>query len=271
MADARVNIRADYQTKASLYPVLASLGVSEEDAQQLKQNATVKSIIVLSGKLTNPDIGFDIDLANTDEDTRDRFFSVIKKDDEDEMLRQTFSLLMFNSFMAVEGSTANSAGNAALSSSSEFIFSQFNNFLSQFGSDFNVGVNYKPGDINTNSEWQVSMSGQLFDDRLVINGNLGVSDRSNNTGANTVVGDVDVEWKFTEELRLRGFNHSNDQDLTKPANSYTQGVGIVFRRNFDNLHEFLHGTKPRRTRSERQAERKKNREIRQLKREQKQQ
>lgn len=271
MADARVNIRADYQTKASLYPVLASLGVSEEDAQQLKQNATVKSIIVLSGNLTNPDIGFDIDLANTDEDTRDRFFSVIKKDDEDEMLRQTFSLLMFNSFMAVEGSTANSAGNAALSSSSEFIFSQFNNFLSQFGSDFNVGVNYKPGDINTNSEWQVSMSGQLFDDRLVINGNLGVSDRSNNTGANTVVGDVDVEWKFTEELRLRGFNHSNDQDLTKPANSYTQGVGIVFRRNFDNLHEFLHGTKPRRTRSERQAERKKNREIRQLKREQKQQ
>ena len=271
MADARVNIRADYQTKASLYPVLASLGVSEEDAQQLKQNATVKSIIVLSGNLTNPDIGFDIDLANTDEDTKDRFFSVIKKDDEDEMLRQTFSLLMFNNFMAVEGSSANSAGSAALSSSSEFIFSQFNNFLSQFGSDFNVGVNYKPGDVNTNSEWQVSMSGQLFDDRLVINGNLGVSDRGSNAGANTVVGDVDVEWKFTEELRLRGFNHSNDQDLTKPANSYTQGVGIVFRRNFDNLHEFLHGTKPRRTKAERQNERRKNKEIRQLKREQKQQ
>ena len=270
MADARVNIRADYQTKASLYPVLASLGVSEDDAQQLKQTASVKSIIVLSGNLANPDIGFDIDLGNTDEDTKDRFFSVIKKDDEDEMLRQTFSLLMFNSFMAVEGSTANSAGNAALSSSSEFIFSQFNNFLSQFGTDFNVGVNYKPGDVNTNSEWQVTMSGQLFDNRLVINGNLGVSDRqASNAGANTVVGDVDIEWKFTEELRLRGFNHSNDQDLTKPANSYTQGVGIVFRRNFDNLHEFLHGTKPRRTKAERQAERKKNREIRQLKREQK--
>ena len=115
------------------------------------------------------------------------------------------------------------------------------------------------------------MSGQLFDDRLVINGNLGVSDRGSNAGANTVVGDVDVEWKFTEELRLRGFNHSNDQDLTKPANSYTQGVGIVFRRNFDNLHEFLHGTKPRRTKAERQNERRKNKEIRQLKREQKQQ
>ena len=270
MADARVNIRADYQTKASLYPVLASLGVSEDDAQQLKQNATVKSIIVLSGNLANPDIGFDIELANTDEDTKDRFFSVVKKDDEDEMLRQTFSLLMFNNFMAVEGSSSNSAGNAALSSSSEFIFSQFNNFLSQFGSDFNVGVNYKPGSANANSEWQVSMSGQLFDDRLVINGNLGVSDRGSNAGANTVVGDVDVEWKFTEELRLQGFNHSNDQDLTKPANSYTQGVGIVFRRNFDNLHEFLHGTKPRRTKAERQAERKKNKEIRQLKRQQKQ-
>ena len=269
MADARVNIRAGYQTKASLYPVLASLGVSAEEESQLKQNANVKSIIVLTGNLMNPDIGFDIDLINTDEDTRDRFFSVIKKDDEDEMLRQTFSLLMFNSFMAVESSSSASAGNAALTSSSDFIFSQFNNFLSNFTSDFNLGLNYRPGDVNTNSEFEVTMSGQLFDDRLVINGNLGVSDRQGaNAGANTVVGDVDVEWKFTEELRLRGFNHSNDQDLTKPANSYTQGVGIVFRRNFDNWQEFLHGTTPRRTKEERKAERRKNREIRQMKRQQ---
>lgn len=267
MSDARVNVRADYQTKASLYPVLASLNPSEDEARQLKQSANVNSIIELTGNLMNPDIGFDIELVNTDEDTRDRFFAVVKRDDEDEMLRQTFSLLMFNSFMAVEGSSSD-MGNTALSSSFDFISSQFNNFLSKFTTDFNIGLNYRPRDQVNNSEFQVVMSGQLFDDRLLINGNLGVTDQngpSAATGASTVVGEVDVEWKFTEELRLRGFNHSNDQDLTKPANSYTQGVGIVFKRDFDNWNEFVHGTKPRRTRAERKAEKEKKREIRKAK------
>lgn len=269
MLDARVNIRASYPTKASLYPVLASLSMDEEDARQYKQNVNVNSVILISGNLMSPDIGFEIDLANVDDDTRDKFFAVVKKDDEDEMLRQTFSLLMFNSFMSVEGG-ASGVGSSALASSSDLLFSQFNNFLSKFTNDFNIGVNYKPRDQVSNSEFQVMMSGQLFDDRLIINGNLGVSDNttgaSPNAGASTVVGDVDIEWKFTEELRLRGFNHSNDQDLTKPANSYTQGVGIVFKRDFDNFKEFLYGSNPK-TRAERKAEREKNREIRKARRE----
>lgn len=266
MTDARVDVRADYQTKASLYPVLASFNPSEDEARQMKQHVNVNSIIELTGNLMNPDIGFDIELVNTDEDTKDKFFAVVKKDDEDEMLRQTFSLLMFNSFMSVEGSSSG-VGSTALSSSSDFLFSQFNNFLSKFTTDFNIGVNYKPRDQVSNSEFQVMMSGQLFDDRLLINGNLGVTDQAGaaTAGASTVVGEVDVEWKFTEELRLKGFNHSNDQDLTKPANSYTQGVGIVFKRDFDNWKEFIHGTRPRRTKEEREADRKKKREIRKAK------
>lgn len=266
MTDARINVQAGYQTKASLYPVLAAFDPGNES--RYKQKVNVESRILLSGRLLNPDIGFDIDLSNTDEDTKDKFRAIVKKDDEDEMLRQTFSILMFNSFMAVEGSSTNVA-NTALSSSSEILFSQFNNFLSKLTNDFNIGINYKPGTTVSNSEFQVMMSGQLFNDRLVINGNLGVSENTpGNTGATnatTVVGDVDIEWKFTEELRLRGFNHSNDEDLTKPVNSYTQGVGIVFRRDFDNVKEFLYGTRPRRTKEERRADRKKNREIRRAK------
>ncbi len=264
MTDARINVQAGYQTKASLYPILAAFDPGNES--RYKQKVNVESQILLSGRLLNPDIGFNIDLSNTDEDTKDKFRAIVKKDDEDEILRQTFSLLMFNSFMTVEGSSTNVA-NTALSSSSEILFSQFNNFLSKLTNDFNIGINYKPGTTESNSEFQVMMSGQLFNDRLVINGNLGVSENNpgNTASATTVVGDVDIEWKFTEELRLRGFNHSNDEDLTKPVNSYTQGVGIVFRRDFDNAKEFLYGTRPRRTKEERRAERQKNREIRRTK------
>lgn len=266
VSDPRVDVLAGYQTKASLYPVLAAFDPGNDG--RYKQKVNVESIIALSGNLMNPDITFDIDLLNADDDTKDKFWALVQRNNEDEMLQQTFSLLMFNSFMAVESSSSSSVGSSALASSSELLFSQFNNFLSRLSNDFNIGINYKPGDINSNSEFQVMMSGQLFDDRLSINGNLGVADNVAGTGGNstTVVGDVDIEWKFTEELRLRGFNHSNDEDLTKPVNSYTQGVGIVFRRDFDNLNEFLHGTSPRLSKEERKANRKKNREIRRKKR-----
>lgn len=263
VSEPRVDVQAGYQTKASLYPVLAAF----EQNSRYKQKVNVESVIALSGNLLNPDITFDIDLLNIDDDTKDKFWALVQKNNEDEMLQQTFSLLMFNSFMAVESGSSSSVGSSALASSSEMLFSQFNNFLSRLSNDFNIGINYKPGSTNSNSEFQVMMSGQLFDDRLVINGNLGVADNTaGTTNATTVVGDVDVEWKFTEELLLRGFNHSNDEDLTKPVNSYTQGVSIIFRRDFDNLNEFLHGTSPRLTKEERRAERRKNREIRRKKR-----
>lgn len=267
VSDPRVDVLAGYQTKASLYPVLAAFDPGNDG--RYKQKVNVESIIALSGNLMNPNITFDIDLLNADDDTKDKFWALVQKNNEDEMLQQTFSLLMFNSFMAVESGSSSSVGSSALASSSELLFSQFNNFLSRLTNDFNIGINYKPGSTTSNSEFQVMMSGQLFDDRLVINGNLGVADNVAGTGganATTVVGDVDVEWKFTEELRLRGFNHSNDEDLTKPVNSYTQGVGIVFRRDFDNLNEFLHGTTPKLTKEERRGARKKNREIRKAKR-----
>ena len=272
--DARIHVRAGYQTRASLYPILSQFSTTDEDRRM--QKSDVKSIIILSGNLLNPDISFDIDLMNTDEDSKDKFFAVVKKDDEDEMLRQTFSLLMFNSFMALDNSSAG-IGSAALSSSSDLLFSQFNNFLSQFTENFNIGLNYSPNVSGSNSglvnsEFQVMMSGQLFNDRLLINGNLGVSENgaagvSAGRSATNVVGEVDVEWKFTEELRLKAFNHSNEQDLTKPANSYTQGVGVVFKRDFDNWKEFIYGSKGKRTKEQRQEERAQKREERETKKE----
>lgn len=264
-SEPRVNARAGYQTKASLYPVLAAFDPANEG--RYKQKSNVESIIALSGNLLNPDISFDIDLLNTDDDTQNKFWMLVRKNNEDEMLQQTFSLLMFNSFIAVQKGTSPSAGSSASVLSSELLFNQFNNFLSRFSNDINIGINYKPANTTGTSEFQVMMSGQLFDDRLVINGNLGVADDRAATAGNatTVVGDVDVEWKFTEELRLRGFNHSNGEDMTKPVNTYTQGVGIVFRRDFDNLREFLHGTTPRLTKEQKRLERKKNREIKQAK------
>lgn len=244
---ATLNINAIYPTRTSLYPVLASVSSilnSDEDAN-VRRKVNVESIIEMTGQLMNPQIKFDINLLNVDQETKNLFFSLVNKDNESEMLKQTFSLLMFNSFIATgDNALMPSLANTALASSSEIIFSQFNNVLSKLSKDFDVGVNFRPEDNTSTSEFQVMMSGQLFDDRLTIDGNIGVGGSAKDMApdpknASNIVGDINVEWKFTDKLRLRAFNRSNERDLMRPESSYTQGLGIVYSRDFDYIGELF--------------------------------
>jgi hypothetical protein len=59
-----------------------------------------------------------------------------------------------------------------------------------------------------------------------------------NAGANNVVGDVNVEAKLSKEgkLRARYFYNSNNSAIPEVDNS-KQGVGFVYKTEFDNLKE----------------------------------
>lgn len=259
ITDARVDVEAVYTTRTSLYPVLASAGSSLIDESNLRKKVGVESIIELNGNLMNPDIRFDINLPNVEADIQDLFFSYVNKEDEDEMIRQTFSLLMLNSFMSTGNDQGGAmAGGNALVSSSELLFNQFNNFLSRLSTNFNVGMNYTPASEMNESEFQVMLSGQLFDDRLSIDGNIGVSENDARAAA-SVVGDVNIEWKFTEQLRLKAFNRSNEKSLNQPDNTYTQGLGVIFRRDFNTGKELFSRIGPTKEERRKQREEKKAR------------
>ncbi len=122
--------------------------------------------------------------------------------------------------------------------------------LSQISNNVDIGLNYRPGDQVSSEEFEVALSTQLFDDRLTIDGNFGMTyDRSDQSASN-IVGDVDIGYKLTEDGRwvLKVFNHSNvnswynynNYDQTSP---YTQGVGIAFRKEFNNIRDLFRSKK----------------------------
>ena len=122
--------------------------------------------------------------------------------------------------------------------------------LSRISDDVDIGFNYKPGDNVSQEEFEVALSTQLFDDRLTIDGNFGMTyDRSEQSASN-IVGDVDIGYKLTPDGQwvLKVFNHSNvnswynysNYDQTSP---YTQGVGIAFRKDFNKLSELFESKK----------------------------
>ena len=120
-------------------------------------------------------------------------------------------------------------------------------WLSQISKDFDVGVRYTPEDNITAEELEVALSTQLFDDRLTIEGNLGMYTGSRNevvTGANSIVGDVDITLKLTNRLSLKAYNHSNINSnyysySYEAYSDYTQGIGISYSQSFDSIKEIF--------------------------------
>jgi hypothetical protein len=159
------------------------------------------------------------------------------------MNQQMISLLVLGSF------SYSNASNYNLSTSGYTILTnQLSSMLSRISDDIDIGVNYKPGDNITNKEFEVALSTQLFDDRLLIDGNFGVSYDNSGQSASNIVGDVDVAYKLTEDGRwiLKAYNHSNvnswyyynNYDKVSP---YTQGVGVAFKKEFTTLKQLFTG------------------------------
>jgi hypothetical protein len=155
------------------------------------------------------------------------------------------TLLVLNSFYSsgVAAGNAQGSGTGFLGkSTTEVLSNQMSNWLSQISKDLDIGVNYRPGDQITREEVEVALRTQLFNDKVTIESNLGVGGGSANSAtqnSNTIVGDVNVEVKITDKVKLSVFNRSNQNDYLNNNAPYTQGVGVFYRREFNTFKELF--------------------------------
>ncbi|MFA8301053.1 MAG: translocation/assembly module TamB domain-containing protein [Hyphomicrobiales bacterium] len=233
--DANVNIKALYEVKASL----AGLGI-DLDNNTLGRRILVDCYLGLKNDLFDPDLNFGIKLPNLDERTQQAVFSVIDTTNQTIMQQQMFSLLLLSSF-----SYSNSVAGLG-SSSLNLISNQLSNWLSQLSKDFDVGINYRPGDDLTSEEVEVALSTQLFDERVIINSNFGVIGNPTTQNTSNIVGDVDVEVKLTKDgrFRVRAFNRSNDNTIysLSPYDGVaqnTQGIGLFYTQEFNHFKDLF--------------------------------
>ena len=238
---ANVSIKGLYKVKTSL----SSLGIVIDSTASYKNKVTVECFVVLTGELLNPNIKFEIALPDIDPDLQRAVFSELDTTNAAMMNQQMISLLVLGTF------SFNNAANVSLQSSYyNVIANQLSSMLSRISDNVDVGLNYKPGDEVSQQEFEVALSTQLFDDRLTIDGNFGMTyDRSQQSASN-IVGDVDIGYKLTPDGQwvLKVFNHSNVNSWYNPSNydqisPYTQGVGIAFRKDFNNIKELFESRK----------------------------
>ena len=235
--DAYIDLIAVYRPRASLKPFFP-----EDKTGIYNKRYPVDVKLLMTNKLMNPDIDFDIYLPSIDENTRQAVDKFINN--EAEMNKQVFSLIMLRSFSTPSeyDPTGNATAGAGSATASELLSNQVSNWLSQLSNDFDIGVNYNPGTELSNEELDVMLSKDLFNDRINIEGNVGVSGNNQSTttqNTTNIVGDVSVDVRITEEdkLRMKFFNRANENTLLRENAPYTQGVGILYREEFSTLSE----------------------------------
>lgn len=247
---ATINLEAIYETKASTF------SLSPEPTESMKKRIPVYCLLSLQGDLAKPTISPSIILPTAEPETRSLLETSIGTDEE--LMRQFISLLVINNFIANpdfgSGPLSKPSGVAGVTAS-ELLSNQLSNWLSQISNDFDIGVNYRPGDAISSDEVEVALSTQLLNDRIIFSGNLDVlGDQVSTPGgeASNIVGDFDLEFMVSNKISVKAFNRVNDIQELRPS-LYTQGVGLQYRTEFNTLSEFFRRKKKSNTDGEEES------------------
>lgn len=230
--DSDLNIKGIYSTKASVATLIA-------DTSSVSGRRIVNCGVGVSGKLREPKLSFSIDVPDLDPTTKSRVESALNT--EDKVQRQFLSLLISGSFIPDEQSGVVNNTNMLYSNVAEIMAGQLNNILQKLDIPLDFGLNYQASESGTNI-FDVAVSTQLFNNRVIVNGNVGNREYANSSSSEgDVVGNLDIEIKLDKsgQLRLNLFSHSSDDYTSYLDNTQRNGIGIAYQREFNNFKEFI--------------------------------
>jgi hypothetical protein len=246
--DSDLNVTGIYSTKASITTLLSGNRGNEAARRQ------VDCLIDITGKLRNPQIKFDIDIPELDPGTEGMVESALNT--EDKVMKQFLYLLIANSFLPNEESGIITTGgsNMLYSNMTGIMAGQLNSIFQKLNIPLDLGLNYQQNAAGQNL-FDVALSTQLFNNRVIVNGNIG-NRRLYGTTTDEVAGDVDIDIKLDKPgtFRLNLFSHSADQYTSFLDNSQRNGIGFAYQREFNSLGQFFRDLfTPRKEREDRAA------------------
>ena len=194
--------------------------------------------INISDKIRNPRLAFSIDIPDIDPTVKSRVESALST--EDKVQKQFLSLIMFNSFLPDDQSGIVNNASMLYSNVMSIMYNQLNNIFQKLEIPLDLGLNYQPNERGEDI-FDVAISTQLFNNRVVVNGNFGNRRYSSGTSNSDVVGDLDIEIKLDRPglFRLNLFSHSADQYTNYLDDSQRNGIGLAYQQEFNTFREFF--------------------------------
>lgn len=234
---ATLDIEAVYSLNANIKDLDETFA---NDKEITRTNVPVHALLRAKGLMSQPDISFDLEFPTLTSDAYRRVKSIISTDDM--MNRQIIYLLALNRFYTPDYMNNTRQNNELTSVASSTISSQLSSMLGKMSDKWSISPNVRSdrGDFS-DVEVDLALSSQLLNNRLLFNGNLGYRDNTYNTRNSNFIGDFDIEYLLNKNgsLRLKAYNHFNDQNYYVRNALTTQGVGIVWKHDFDRPFDFI--------------------------------
>ncbi|MDG1278859.1 MAG: translocation/assembly module TamB [Algoriphagus sp.] len=254
--DANLDIRAIYEVKTPPTELMSSqlTGSSQQTKSQYKTRLPFLVYLNVAGELLKPEISFALDMPENDRGALGGsvYSQVLQvNEQEDELNKQAFSLLVLDRFFPSQGSDGSSGGAEAIArnSASQLLSSQMNALSSklfgdsgfQVGFDFDSYQDYQSGSGQNRTDLNINAQQSLFNDRLVVEvgSQVDLEGSSQNSGqANSLLANISIEYILTEDGRwsIKAFRKNQFESIIDGQLIVTGG-GIIFNREFNEFRD----------------------------------
>lgn len=232
---ANIDITAIYRVTANLNDLDRNLAMTTGQT-----SVPVNSLLHITGPLRHPNINLDIELPSADPEVQRQVKSLMST--EDMINRQIVYLLLLSKFYTPSYAVTDQRTSDFAAVASATLSAQLSKILSQIDDRWQIGTNIRTSDSEfSNTEVELLLSSRLLNDRVLFNGNFGY--RDNVTAPDAFIGDIDIEVLLNRmgTWRLKAYNHYNEKYyyVRSGGSVQTQGIGIVYKKDFDNLKDLF--------------------------------
>lgn len=263
--NAKIDLDASYSVRTPPYNfILEYIGTSDERLSELAQNATqVELLLQLTGDLFSPDISFEMEFPELTGQIKNYVEDRLRviSDDQNEINKQVFGLLIARSFIPSVSSVVNIDG-TVVNTVSEVLTNQMSFYITEYlqrsidevpfisNVEFNVGYNVYRNDyvvdrntgVRSGNEFIFQPEFGFLDDRLILRTEANLQTQSALTTNTLITHDFILEYAITEDNTLKVNLYQRTEPYRTSKNSKI-GLGVSYRREFDSFLDFLKGGK----------------------------
>lgn len=254
---ADLDITAVYTVEAP--PIdLVEHQLSGQNSNLFKEKIPFDVNLFIQGEMMKPRLSFGIAMdeeqANVSQDVSGLVETRLTqlKEDESELNKQVFALIVLGRFVA-ENPFSSAAGGSVESMARESVSKLLSAQLNRLAGDLIAGVelnfdlestdDYSTGQQQTRTDLNVGVSKRLFNDRLkvTVGSNFGL-EGANQPGrqATNIAGDISIDYQLSKDGRylLRAYR-KNKYEVTLQGQVIETGLGFVISMDYNKFKELL--------------------------------